>query len=241
MIISFGSHKGGVGKSTLACNIASILANAGHSVKILDSDENGTSATWCETRKERDVPIIDYVVNAGESKLLNNITAFSKIYDFLIVDVRGVKDARNETIYQMSDKVIFPFSPSILDLNTLPQIENYLERQKALFEQGAFTKPRDHHFVLTRIPTNNKKEEMEAVQFFKDFDIPLCKTRIHDRKIFRDSMNLGLGVIESKDAKAKKEMEDLVTEILSTVIKAVRQKPSNVPKNKPKSDKGASL
>lgn len=229
MIIGLGSHKGGVGKSTIACNIASILAQSGKSVVIADTDENGSAALWVAARTEReDLPQILFT-NAREVKvLLNTIAALAKVHDFVIIDVRGVNENRNDRLYQICDKLIFPFSPSQLDLNTLPDIKNFIDEQKELFEQGTLAKLPDSYFVLTRVATTTKREVEEAQAFCEDYEIPLQNVRIHDRKVFRDTMAKGLGVIESSDIKAKEEIADLVKTILKSPASVSRkQSPSD--------------
>ena len=226
MIIGLGSHKGGVGKSTIACNLASILAQAGKSVVIADTDENGSAALWVAARTEReDLPQIVFT-NAKEVKvLLNTIAAFARAHDFVIVDVRGVNEDRNDRLYQICDKLIFPVSPSELDLNTLPDIKDYMDEQKALFDQGTLNKIPDVYYVLTRVSTTTKKEVPEARTFCRDYDIPLEKILIHDRVIFRSTMAKGLGVIESNDEKAKEEIAALVKVLLKSPD-SVSHKPS---------------
>ena len=41
------------------------------------------------------------------------------------------------------------------------------------------------------------------------------KTVIHDRKIYRDAIVLGQGVVETNNKKAKMEIKNLVAEILN--------------------------
>lgn len=52
MIILIGSEKGGVGKSTLATNLAVLLVSSGKDVVILDADRQSTCANWAQDRSE---------------------------------------------------------------------------------------------------------------------------------------------------------------------------------------------
>ena len=50
MILTVGNVKGGVGKTTLAVNIASARALAGRDVLLVDGDEQGTAAAFTDLR-----------------------------------------------------------------------------------------------------------------------------------------------------------------------------------------------
>src|SRR3712207_8308757 len=53
MILAVGNVKGGVGKTTLAINIAIAQANAGKDVLLVDGDEQQTAMTFTQLRTEQ--------------------------------------------------------------------------------------------------------------------------------------------------------------------------------------------
>src|SRR3546814_8834281 len=53
MIVAVGNTKGGVGKTTLAVNLAVARALAGRDLLLVDGDEQGTALTFTELRADR--------------------------------------------------------------------------------------------------------------------------------------------------------------------------------------------
>ena len=51
-VLVFGGEKGGTGKTTLATNIAAMLALKGKDVLLLDTDKQGTASFWATIREE---------------------------------------------------------------------------------------------------------------------------------------------------------------------------------------------
>src|SRR3546814_14701550 len=53
MILAVGNTKGGVGKTTLAVNLAVARALAGRALLLVDGDEQGTALTFTELRADQ--------------------------------------------------------------------------------------------------------------------------------------------------------------------------------------------
>ena len=62
MIIAFLNQKGGVGKTTLAINVAADLANWGHKVLLIDADKQGSTSTWASLREDAPFQVVSLAV-----------------------------------------------------------------------------------------------------------------------------------------------------------------------------------
>jgi chromosome partitioning protein len=71
--------------------------------------------------------------------------------------------------------------------------------------------------LLTMASTNPVVQEVnEACEYLKDYpEIRLLKTIISDRKVYRDAMSEGKGVVELDNQKAADEIQSLVNEVFS--------------------------
>src|SRR5450432_3572411 len=63
--IVLATQKGGSGKSTLAIGLALAAIQAGHTVRLIETDSQGTLSNW-QTRRPFAEPMVEPVYTAGE-------------------------------------------------------------------------------------------------------------------------------------------------------------------------------
>src|ERR1700732_1998734 len=63
--IVMATQKGGSGKSTLAIGLALAAIQAGHTVRLIETDSQGTLSNW-QSRRVYAEPIVEPVSGAGE-------------------------------------------------------------------------------------------------------------------------------------------------------------------------------
>lgn len=210
MIILVGSQKGGCGKSTIATNVASALAVNGKDVILVDADKQGSSSNWALDRSENEGLKKVHSVQKHDD-VRPTILDLKERYEHVIIDAAGRDSKELRTAMIVANVLVMPIRPSQFDLDTVPRMQEIYTDAKILNSDLKFFS------VITMGPTNPViNEARDAQDFFKNYpEITLLKTIIRERKIYRDAISgVGMGVVEMGNAKAKKEITDLIQEIM---------------------------
>jgi chromosome partitioning protein len=110
-IIVVANPKGGVGKSTLATNIAGYFASQGHAVMLGDADRQQSTRLWLSLRPATARPISTWEVSA------DLIAKPPKGTSHVVLDTpAGLHGWRFNDVIKMADRVIVPLQPSVFDI-----------------------------------------------------------------------------------------------------------------------------
>ena len=117
-IIVFACFKGGVGKSTLTMNTAAVLTDRGYRVLVMDADPQQTASEWANSAPPGNPFPAVIVRNAREGRLGDDLRAFAKDYDFVLVDTAPREDNNPALAAAMAvaDIVLVPLAPSPADI-----------------------------------------------------------------------------------------------------------------------------
>jgi chromosome partitioning protein len=126
-IVVVANPKGGVGKTTLATNIAGYYASRGHAVMLGDADRQQSSKLWLGLRPEAARPIATWDINA------DLIVKPPKGTTHVVLDSPGgMHGWRFKDLMKLADKVIVPLQPSIFDIYaTRKFLDELAEHRKA--------------------------------------------------------------------------------------------------------------
>ena len=110
-VVVVANPKGGVGKSTLATNVAGYYASQGHAVMLGDADRQQSSRLWLSLRPLQARPIATWEVNA------DLIAKAPKGTSHVVLDTpAGLHGWRFKDVVKMADKLIIPLQPSVFDI-----------------------------------------------------------------------------------------------------------------------------
>ena len=215
MVIAITNLKGGVGKTTIATNLAVCLAYQGYDVCIVDTDlGQQSSMEWSGNRSEDMKAIPVFGINIKQ--LNKEVEELKKRYGIVVIDgTPHLSELADRTILA-SDILLIPLTPSVYDFRGFEGFLQRFEQIKTVKEANNSTT--DAYVILNRVVpnTNVSKDINEAVEAY---NITMLKTRLVSRISYVDTASEGKGVIEYKDKKAKEEMEALTEEILGLINK----------------------
>jgi chromosome partitioning protein len=130
MVITIGSVKGGVGKSTIATTLAVYLAKKPkNKVVLIDADTQGTSYYFTQLRQEQRGGMADYQsVQLTGNKLHEEIRSIARDFHDVVVDVGGRDTASQRAALAVSDIYVVPLSLQAFDIWALRDVLDLLEQ-----------------------------------------------------------------------------------------------------------------
>ena len=191
-IILITHQKGGVGKSTLAFNLA---VNIRESAKVclVDLDEQGS---LLNIKKASEVPIYE----ASKLKEL-----LKSDYDFIFIDTPPYLNEKIIDLCNISDVIIIPTKAGVLDLLAIKSTIDIVKQAKS--ENKAI-------IVFNMIKPNTTLTE-EIKSQLQDYNIKVSKNMLSDLVSFSRSVLVN-GVEENNNA--QKQIDNLTKEILMLSI-----------------------
>ena len=191
-------------------NLCSELACNNKDVVLVDADRQCTAANWALDRAQNpELPTV-HCVQKYEN-IRDTLLDLDKRYEYVVVDAAGRDSRELRTGMTAADILIVPFRPSQPDLDTLPRLQEIIVQARDLNPKLKV------YGLLTMTPTNPQiQEKREAQDYLSDFpEFELLQSSLCDRKVYRDAMSEGVGVVEMNNKKAQSEVQALRAEILT--------------------------
>lgn len=195
-IISVLNHKGGVGKTTLATNIAGYFANKeGNKVMIGDFDVQQSSQNWLALRSKNATSINSWEFIDGRLAVPPD-----DITHIIIDSPAGISGDALRKQVSLSDKVVVPLRPGIFDiLSTETFLEEIVEM---INEQEKETKI----CVIGNMVDMRTKSTDQLLKFINGAGLP-APAVIRQAQIYVHLAAHGLTIFDSKSDIFAKELE----------------------------------
>jgi chromosome partitioning protein len=198
MILTVGNVKGGVGKTTLAVNIAIARALAGRDVLLVDGDEQGTAAAFTDLRAGAlGAPGYTAVILQGAA-LRTQVRQLASKYDDVVIDVGGRDTGSLRAALTVADTLLIPVQPRTFDVWSVEQMAELVREALAVINAA----------------DSAGKDNDEAAAALADADGIAClDVRVVRRKAFPNAAANGRSVVEQagQDPKAAAELTALVS------------------------------
>ncbi len=148
-VVVIAGRKGGIGKSTIAGNLAAEFAAMGQTVAALDADPQHSLAAWAAQGDGMLSKCVEKV-NRGTEDLRGKLRAAQKTVDIVLVDTPpGILEVAYQAML-LADLVLLPCGPSPLDIFPLKEALGMALKARA---ERRSKKPRIR-FVPSRVLKN---------------------------------------------------------------------------------------
>lgn len=185
-IISIAHQKGGVGKSVVACMLATELQKRRYDVVLIDSDKQGSLLTkrasqlqslQSQGEETATLPLVEIVAANELQDISKVIKTKNGLVDYFIIDTPGVINDEVKQILKNSDIILIPVTNGDSDWDALQTVIPVINSVR-----GQGTQVIAMYNKVS--PTTRWKEFMAAMPEyfnFNDIILPSMKTSIHGK------------------------------------------------------------
>lgn len=207
MIFAVVNTKGGVGKTTTAVHLATMLARTERTL-LIDGDPQASSASWAAWRREANrEPSPTTTCLSGKAILAEGKTLAGG-FGHTVVDAGGRDSTGLRSALLLASQAIVPIGASNLDAAAMTDLLEVIEIAKDYNPELRV------RILLTRIDTRTR-DGAEMLEFLQEQKLPVLSARVCERVAYRRAIGEGAIVQEiGKDPIACQEMEAFLNEVL---------------------------
>lgn len=205
MIFAVCGTKGGIGKTTLAIQLATAHAIAGRRVWLIDGDAQGSAIASATARADReDLPQFAASWHPDGAQLRAQVRQQAGAYDVTVIDAGGRDNSALRAALMLADVAIVPVRPRTYDVWALQDMAQLIEQAQA---------QRDGLQALAVLnmadPGVLAADNAEAADALAGFPVLMdAGVTIRQRKALAQASAAGLHITEARprDEKAEREV-----------------------------------
>lgn len=208
MILTVGNIKGGVGKTTLAVNLAIARAMAGRDVLLIDADSQRSALDFTNLRTSQLGQPGYTAVALDGADMRAQVRQLSPKYDDVIIDAGGRDSSSLRASLLVAEVVLIPIQPRSLDLWAI-------EQTAELVTDARIVNADLNALVVINAADAQGLDNEQAADYVRELSaLRLLDVTIGRRKAFANAVAQGRSVLElsprDKDPKAAHELTGLV-------------------------------
>ena len=185
--IVLATQKGGSGKSTLAIGLALAAIQAGHTVRLIETNSQGTLSNW-QSRRVYAEPLVEPIYSAGEIEARLQVLDASGV-TLTIIDTAGGLSAATTAAIRHADLCLIPARPSVADIEATASTLQFARAWKTPFA-----------FVLNQTPIRGQRINSATTSLGEAASLELAEVLAQPFIVMRndhqDALSAGLAVSE---------------------------------------------
>jgi len=211
-VIAIANQKGGVGKTTVAVNLARALQLAGRKVLLVDSDPQGSARDWYQSSQDRnhDMPV---VVGVDRPVLETSIQQLRGAFDTILIDGAAKLQDMTVSAIKAADFVLIPVQPSALDIWAAEDLVELIKARQSVTDG----KPGAAFLVSRQIAGTRLANDADSA--LQALNLPILAARTTQRVAYAECMSTGSTVLDIEaDSPAAGEIKAIMLELQTLLM-----------------------
>ena len=195
-VIVFASSKGGVGKTTSALTLSSVLTHHSAPTTLIDADPNAPLAIWSK-RFPDGVPAGLSVKTAFRTDVADVID--SAVDPYVIVDLEGSRNEEVSVAIGRADLVLIPMKGNRLDADEAVNVIKVIRKQESIFRRSIPFRV----FLSQTSPVIVDRGMRDICAQMRENGIPMLRASMVERSAFKAPFALGGSIYDLNEREAK--------------------------------------
>lgn len=195
-VLVFASSKGGVGKTTSALTLSTVLTHHGTPTTLIDADPNAPLAVWAQ-RFPNGVPQGLSVRTAFRTDVADIIDSATDPY--VIVDLEGSRNEEVSVAIGRADLVLIPMKGNRLDADEAVNVIKVIRKQESIFRRAIPFRV----FLSQTSPVIVDRGMRDICTQMRENGIPMLRNTMVERSAFKVPFALGGSIYDLNEREAK--------------------------------------